>query len=175
MNDALSRRHFLQRGAAAIVGTGLLLPSSVTASRPLGDDTTYICPPCSSPCDQWIFEEAGTCPVCGMALIKNEKGLSGAKWPSRPLTIEKLMAIYRAPGLSLAIINNFQIAETRTYGVTDAGGKVPVTSRTLFQAGSISKPVAATGALRASSGTTSCPIGSASNTRAGTATTRPRT
>lgn len=149
MNGArLSRRHFLQRSSAAMLGARLLSPINVMSARYPGDETSYICPPCSSPCDQWIFEEAGTCPLCGMTLIKNDKGLSGQSWPSKPLTIEKLMALYRAPGLSLAIINDFQIAETRTYGVTEAGGAVPVTSRTLFQAGSISKPVAATGALR---------------------------
>ena len=130
MNGArLSRRHFLQCSSAAMLGAGLLSPINVTSARHAGEDTSYVCPPCSSPCDQWIFEEAGTCPLCGMTLIKNDKGLSGQSWPSKPLTIEKLMALYRAPGLSLAIINDFRIAETRTYGVTEAGGAVPVTSR----------------------------------------------
>src|ERR1039458_808734 len=40
-----------------------------------------------------------------------------------------------------------QTAWTKTYGVTEAGTSTPVTPQTLFQAGSISKPVAATGAL----------------------------
>jgi len=146
--DQIPRRQFLQRGAAALVGAGLLPAIDVAASSHLDDDKTYICAPCSSPCDEWIFPEPGACPVCGMALIPNKNNLNGPKWPSRPLTIEKLMAIYRAPGLSLAIINDFRIAETRTYGVTEAGGSAAVSPRTLFQAGSISKPVAALGALR---------------------------
>jgi CubicO group peptidase (beta-lactamase class C family) len=49
-------------------------------------------------------------------------------------------------GLSLAIIQDGRI-EPRVYGVTGRGGS-PVTPETLFQAGSISKPVAAVGALR---------------------------
>jgi CubicO group peptidase (beta-lactamase class C family) len=49
-------------------------------------------------------------------------------------------------GLSLAIIQDGKI-EARAYGVVSRGGP-PVTTTTLFQAGSISKPVAAVGALR---------------------------
>lgn len=45
------------------------------------------------------------------------------------------------------MIDNYQIAWTKAYGVTDAGSNKPVTTTTLFQEGSISKPVAATGAL----------------------------
>jgi CubicO group peptidase (beta-lactamase class C family) len=52
------------------------------------------------------------------------------------------------PGLSLAIIQGGRIVEARAYGVTDPGGHVPVTTSTLFQAGSISKSVSALGALR---------------------------
>jgi CubicO group peptidase (beta-lactamase class C family) len=52
------------------------------------------------------------------------------------------------PGLSLAIIQDGKIVAAKGYGVTEKGGETPVTSSTLFQAGSISKPVAALGALR---------------------------
>jgi CubicO group peptidase (beta-lactamase class C family) len=51
------------------------------------------------------------------------------------------------PGLSLAIIQDGQIVKAKGYGVTEKGGDVPVTTSTLFQAGSISKPVSALGAL----------------------------
>jgi CubicO group peptidase (beta-lactamase class C family) len=58
------------------------------------------------------------------------------------------MAQRHIPGLSLAIIEGGRIVDARAYGVTDPGGTVPVTTATLFQAGSISKPVSALGALR---------------------------
>ncbi len=61
--------------------------------------------------------------------------------------IQKLMEAYNVPGLSLAIIDNFKLASAQAFGVTEAGGTTPVNTRTLFQAGSISKPVAAVGAL----------------------------
>jgi len=45
------------------------------------------------------------------------------------------------------VVDNFKVAWAKGYGVTEAGGNNPVTVHTLFQAGSISKPVAATGTL----------------------------
>lgn len=64
-----------------------------------------------------------------------------------PLDIEKLMKLYDVPGFSVAVIEDYKIAWAKSYGVTEPGGKNPVTPRTLFQAGSISKPVAAAGML----------------------------
>jgi len=60
--------------------------------------------------------------------------------------IQAQMAQRQINGLSLAIIQDGKI-DARAYGVTSRGG-APVTTATLFQAGSISKPVAAMGALR---------------------------
>ncbi|MDB4892374.1 MAG: beta-lactamase [Gemmatimonadetes bacterium] len=57
------------------------------------------------------------------------------------------MAMRRIPGLSLAIVDNGRIVSSRAYGVTDRGGNKQVTLNTVFQAGSISKSVAALGAL----------------------------
>lgn len=72
--------------------------------------------------------------------------LSGAE-PPLQLNLEKLIELYKVPGLSVAVIDNFKVAWAKGYGVTEAGGNHPVTVHTLFQAGSISKPVAATGTL----------------------------
>lgn len=51
------------------------------------------------------------------------------------------------PGLSLAIIQDGKILKVQAYGFIDKDGKVPLTTNTLFQAGSVSKSVAAMGAL----------------------------
>ena len=72
--------------------------------------------------------------------------IGGDELPLR-LDLQKLMQLYKVPGLSIAVIDNFQIVWTKAYGVIEGGSATPVTSRTLFQAGSISKPMAATGAL----------------------------
>jgi CubicO group peptidase (beta-lactamase class C family) len=63
------------------------------------------------------------------------------------LDLLRLMKLYNDPGLSVAVIEGYRIAWAKGYGTTEPGGKTPVSARTLFQAGSISKPVAATGML----------------------------
>lgn len=63
-------------------------------------------------------------------------------------TIVELMKKRSIPGLSLAVIDNGKIIKARGYGVVEFGNPTPVTESTLFQAGSVSKPVAAFGAMR---------------------------
>lgn len=56
-------------------------------------------------------------------------------------TIEERMKHYGVPGMSIAVIDDFKIAWTKSYGVMDSASMRPVTDSTLFQAASISKPV----------------------------------
>lgn len=56
-------------------------------------------------------------------------------------TIEERMKHYGVPGMSIAVIDDFKIAWTKSYGVMDSTSMHPVTDSTLFQAASISKPV----------------------------------
>ena len=65
----------------------------------------------------------------------------------RGLDLPERMAEHRIPGVSVAVIRDFQIVWAKGYGVTEKGSAKPVTPETLFLAGSISKPVAAVGAL----------------------------
>jgi len=58
------------------------------------------------------------------------------------------MANYNVPGASIAVINDGAIEWAAGYGVLDAGGDTPVNEETVFQAASISKPVAVVAALR---------------------------
>ena len=57
------------------------------------------------------------------------------------------MKLFKVPAVSVAVIDDYKIAWAKGYGVTQAGGSMPVTNKTLFQAGSISKPVTAAAAL----------------------------
>jgi CubicO group peptidase (beta-lactamase class C family) len=66
--------------------------------------------------------------------------------PGAPLA--ERMKFYRIPGVSVAVVNNGRVEWARGFGTKDAGTNEPVTPETLFQAGSISKPVAALAALR---------------------------
>ena len=63
-------------------------------------------------------------------------------------SIEERMKHWKVPGLSIAVIKDFKIEWARSYGVKDIETNEPVTTETLFQAGSISKPVAAMVALK---------------------------
>lgn len=58
------------------------------------------------------------------------------------------MALRHVAGLSIAIIDGGRIVTARAYGVTDSAGGARVDTTTLFQAGSVSKSVAALGVLR---------------------------
>jgi len=62
--------------------------------------------------------------------------------------IEERMRRYNVPAVSVAVIDGGRIAWARAWGVTTAGGQAPADTATLFQAASISKPVAAAAALR---------------------------
>ena len=61
--------------------------------------------------------------------------------------VKEQMSIRHIRGLSLAVIQDGRIVVARGYGVVDEQTGKPVTPTTLFQAGSISKPVSALGAL----------------------------
>ena len=58
------------------------------------------------------------------------------------------MRYWNVPAISIAVIDSFRVVYARGFGVTEFGGSSAVDTTTLFQAGSISKPVFATGALR---------------------------
>jgi CubicO group peptidase (beta-lactamase class C family) len=63
------------------------------------------------------------------------------------MTVEQWMKLFKIPGLSVAVFDKGQIVWAKAYGVKEAGGADPVTIDTLFQAGSISKPVGAMAVL----------------------------
>lgn len=75
-------------------------------------------------------------------------GIVIAGRPVEPASLAARMAVLKTPGVSVAVINDDRIEWARGYGVVEAGSAVPVTPKTLFQAASISKPVAALAALR---------------------------
>lgn len=65
------------------------------------------------------------------------------------LSLEELMDRFGVPGVSLAVIKDFEIHWAKGYGIADVETGAPVTTETLFQAGSISKPVAAMAVMKA--------------------------
>lgn len=72
-------------------------------------------------------------------VIKNKKN---------EMSLAERMQFYKTPGVSVAVVNNGVIEWVKGYGSLEAGGNQPVTPETLFQAGSISKPIAAVAAMQ---------------------------
>jgi CubicO group peptidase (beta-lactamase class C family) len=91
-------------------------------------------------------------PALAARIARIESGLLPAVvikgQPSQAMTAADRMAHYKVPGVSVAFFDHGQIIWTKTYGFADVASKKPVTPDTLFQAASISKPVAALAALR---------------------------
>ncbi|MEO1145454.1 MAG: serine hydrolase domain-containing protein [Cyanobacteria bacterium J06638_22] len=67
---------------------------------------------------------------------------------SPPKTLYEQLARYHTPGLSIAVIQDFAIDWARGFGVAEAGTSHDVTPDTLFQAGSIRKPIFALAVMR---------------------------
>lgn len=88
----------------------------------------------------------------GAKIARVERGLlPGILIAGRPAAtgaIADRMAALKVPGVSVAVINDGAIEWARGYGVAETGSSTPVTPNTLFQAASISKPVAAMAAMR---------------------------
>lgn len=63
-------------------------------------------------------------------------------------TLAERMAHYKVNGVSIAVIHNHKLEWAKGYGLADLASKIPVTSQTRFQAGSISKSINAVGILK---------------------------
>ena len=63
-------------------------------------------------------------------------------------TLAERMTHHKVPAVSVAFVENGKVAWARAYGVADVAAKRPATPETLFQAASISKPIAALAVLR---------------------------
>jgi CubicO group peptidase (beta-lactamase class C family) len=98
-----------------------------------------------------IVSAAQAAPADDARIRQIEQGLTppvqveGRAYPAK--TIVELMAEQHVPAVSIAFVDHGKIAWTRAYGMADVAEGRKATPQTLFQAGSISKPVAATGML----------------------------
>ena len=75
-------------------------------------------------------------------LVENTSDVSFQRW------IKQAMKRYQVPAVSIVIIKDYKIAWTGYYGVSNILTEQPISDTTLFQAGSLSKPVTAVAILK---------------------------
>jgi len=63
-------------------------------------------------------------------------------------SLEDRMAFYNVPGVSIAVVREGKLHWARGYGIANTQTQSPITTTTLFQAGSISKPIAALAVMK---------------------------
>lgn len=117
------RKHRFIVGIMALIGAPLI--SGQTAGSPADGELAQ------------RIEQVTSC-LPPPVLIKDE--------PKACTTLAQRMAELHVPGVSIAVVHNGRIEWARGFGMRQTGGDV-VTPETLFQAGSISKSLAAMGTL----------------------------
>lgn len=103
---------------------------------------------------------AGTTPAVGARLPTSpaeQAHVEGVSLGLRPAvyftgdptwSLEERMRFYKVPAVSISVVQDGRIAWTRVVGLADREAGIPADGKTLFQAGSVSKPVAAFAAMR---------------------------
>jgi len=62
-------------------------------------------------------------------------------------SLSERMLHYKVPAVSIAVIKNYEVVWAKAYGFADREDNIPATTKTLFQAASISKSINAIGVL----------------------------
>jgi CubicO group peptidase (beta-lactamase class C family) len=96
-----------------------------------------------------VFTMVGIAPEPVQFVARRDTTVAVTGSVSDPVVVQQLLKRFNTPGVSIAIIKDFKIALAMAYGVADVETGAPVTTTTMFQAASISKPVAAVASLRA--------------------------
>ena len=99
--------------------------------------------------DQIVFRAVGFTPqpLYFVAVRDTRANSTGSITDSTFMT--PLLKQFNVPGVSIAVIQDFKVVLAVGYGVADMETGAPVTPSTMFQAASISKPVAAMVSLKA--------------------------
>lgn len=97
----------------------------------------------ATPHPGWPADERIAAVLSGLRPPIQVEGETEIRW-----TLEARMRHYGVPGVSIAVVDDGQLVWAEGFGVKVAGGSEPVDSATLFQAASISKPVATLAILK---------------------------
>lgn len=79
--------------------------------------------------------------------INLRRAITLAGHEQQRFTLRDRMAHYKVPGVSVAVIDHCRVIDARAFGLDAVNGR-PLSSRTLFQAASLTKPLVAVAALK---------------------------
>jgi CubicO group peptidase (beta-lactamase class C family) len=131
-DKTVARAQFRATLAAVVIGVGALFVACGGCSR--------------------VAIEPGQAAGDTTRMARVERGLLPAVAvrgrPDTAYVLPDRMRRYGVPAVSIAVIDGGRLAWSRAYGVLEAGGGQPADTSSLFQAGSISKAIAAVAALR---------------------------
>ncbi len=82
-------------------------------------------------------------------MIKIIEGSQASRAGFDPRPLRELMESLHVPGVSVAVIKDFKIHWAKGWGLAEVAAGTPVDTTTMFQAASMSKPVAAAASLKA--------------------------
>jgi CubicO group peptidase (beta-lactamase class C family) len=99
--------------------------------------------------DQIVFRAVGLTPQPLHFVAVRQAGATATGSIADAAYMRQLLQKFSVPGVSIAVIQDFKVVLAVGYGVADVETGMPVTPNTMFQAASISKPVAAMASLRA--------------------------
>ncbi len=115
--------------AAGVLLFVLLLPLFVVQA---GGNDGYVCPPCNCSKDGEVFDKAGSCPACGMALMKRGEALNVAivihdgvellDWagPGEVFAAAGPFVVYTVGATTKPIVSQGFATVTPQYGVAEA-------------------------------------------------------
>jgi CubicO group peptidase (beta-lactamase class C family) len=98
-------------------------------------------------CFAWVLAGDALAAEAKVRLVETSLLPIAARTIGIPANIDDRMRAYGVPGISIAVVDDGKIAWAKGYGVADSSSRRGVTTKTLFQAASISKPISAMGAL----------------------------
>ena len=105
---------------------------------------------CSQQRNKSNIKQRINCIENGLIVFKSPAGMfqPDSAQLANPKTLTERMEHYKTPGVSIAVVNNNQIEWTKAYGIMDVNTGAPVTTETIFEAGSTSKLITAVMALQ---------------------------
>ena len=99
--------------------------------------------------DEILFRAVGLAPAPLQFVALRDARFTAIGSVTDAAAVEAVLKQFNVPGVSIAVIKDFKVVFARAYGVADVETGAAVTIETMFQAASISKPVAAMVSLRA--------------------------